>query len=453
MNLRELEQQLTTTQQKLEELRQGNSSQASCHSLAYIEALTQSYEELQLTLEELQQQNEELCAAHAEIEAERQQYKELFEFAPEAYLVTNASGLIEEANQRAVTLFAVKEVDFLLSRPLRIFVAPQRRQDFSQCLRQLPQSSQQIFTWEFPLLARQQNQAFPAELSVCAVRDLRRNRLAGYRWIIRDLSERKQAERVRQELATEREFSELKSRFLETVSHEYRTPLNTIHTAAQLLGRQWSRLDCAQAQWFLNRIQGSVEYMNQLLEKILVLKQTEMHVPQVQPTLFDLELFCQDLLADHRFAADDSAPERIHFVSRCQQSTSVCSDARLLRYVLGNLLSNALKYSPPDSRIDFILTFENNQASFEIRDFGCGIVPEDLPYLFSPFYRGHNTGNTSGTGLGLAIAKRALDSLNGEIAIESKVGAGTTVTVKIPMNQTLRRKAPPPEQSVSDAVG
>ena len=107
-------------------------------------------------------------------------------------------------------------------------------------------------------------------------------------------------------------------------------------------------------------------------------------------------------------------------------------DEKLLRSILENLLTNAIKYSPPGSNIDFSLGCDQGQAIFQIRDEGIGIPPEDLPRLFEPFHRGKNVENIPGTGLGITVVKKYLDVQRGKIVLDSQVGVGTTVTVTIP---------------------
>ncbi len=109
-------------------------------------------------------------------------------------------------------------------------------------------------------------------------------------------------------------------------------------------------------------------------------------------------------------------------------------DEKLLGHILTNLLSNALKYSPDDSNVEFTLTCEDGQAIFEIQDQGIGIPEEDIPYLFESFHRASNVGNILGTGLGLAIVKRCVDTHQGKISLSTTLGVGTKFTVTLPLN-------------------
>jgi signal transduction histidine kinase len=104
-----------------------------------------------------------------------------------------------------------------------------------------------------------------------------------------------------------------------------------------------------------------------------------------------------------------------------------------LGHIIGNLLSNAAKYSPSGSTVLFDLRVQPDQAVFRIQDEGIGIPQADQARLFEPFHRAHNVGTIRGNGLGLAIVKQAVDLHSGTISVESVEGAGTTFTVTLPL--------------------
>lgn len=149
-----------------------------------------SLEELQMAEEELRQQNEELVAARQTVEAERQRYQELFEFAPDSYLVTDAEGVIQEANRAAAGLLSVSQ-KFLVGKPLVVFVVKQQRQSFHSELTRLRQV-EGVKNWEVPLCPRN-GEAIDAALSVAVVRNGEGKPVA-LRWLLRDITERKRME-------------------------------------------------------------------------------------------------------------------------------------------------------------------------------------------------------------------------------------------------------------------
>jgi signal transduction histidine kinase len=110
----------------------------------------------------------------------------------------------------------------------------------------------------------------------------------------------------------------------------------------------------------------------------------------------------------------------------------VIYDERMMRHIVSNLISNALKYSTNDKKIYVTLSQVNGTVLFSVRDEGIGIPQQDQKHLYEPFHRATNVGTISGTGLGLSITKQAVELHNGVIKLESEIGKGTTFTVNIP---------------------
>ncbi|HRI47794.1 MAG TPA: sensor histidine kinase, partial [Ignavibacteriaceae bacterium] len=103
-------------------------------------------------------------------------------------------------------------------------------------------------------------------------------------------------------------------------------------------------------------------------------------------------------------------------------------DKKLMRQIVSNLLSNALKYTPDGKRVFVDLSVEGEKLIFRVKDEGIGIPKKDIEYLFVPFHRASNVGTISGTGLGLPITKQAVEIHNGNISVESEINKGTIFT-------------------------
>ncbi len=251
---------------------------------------------------------------------------------------------------------------------------------------------------------------------------------------VRRLLQERQAEaEILKALQREKELSDLKSRIVSMVSHEYRTPLTAILSSAELLeycGNQWSEEKKLE---HLHRIQAAAQHLSDLVGDMLCISQAEAGKLTFKPAPLDLETFCRHLVAEAQLTA--SPQHQIIFV--CQQPEITLPravlDEKLLRQILSNLLSNAIKYSPNGGSVRLELTWENDAAIFRIYDRGIGIPPADFGKLFNAFSRGSNVGTLPGTGLGLAIVKRCVELHGGKIAVDSQVGAGTAVTVTLPL--------------------
>ena len=387
--------------------------------------LSRALEELHVATEELQEQNQQLLSTRGQVERERERYQQLFEEAPEAYLVTNAVGVIEEANAAAEQLFNVRR-PFLIEKPLAVFVVLEDRSAFRSQLDQL-RTVGPLTEWEVQMLPRDR-QSFPAAISVSPVQDIPGNPI-GFRWLIRNITDLKEAEKNRQELAVQRELHLVKSRFIQILSHEFRTPLNTIHLCTQLLERYGDGVKQSKRISIFPKIRCAIKQMTVLLDDILICNgdnnSYKSHFSQV-----DLERFCLKLIEDYKNLYNPGE-RSINFQAN-GDCFSVCTNTKLLIHILRNLLSNCFKFTPEFSEINIFLQCEETEIVLTFHDQGLGILPEDIPHLFNIFYRGNNVGNIPGSGLGLAIVKKSVDLLGGDISVESTLGIGTTVTVTLP---------------------
>ncbi|WP_226883625.1 hybrid sensor histidine kinase/response regulator [Allocoleopsis franciscana] len=235
---------------------------------------------------------------------------------------------------------------------------------------------------------------------------------------------------LRLALEKERELNELKSRIIATVSHEYRTPLTTILSSADILENYDSRLTLDKKKKHFQRIQSSIKYLTKLVEDMLIVNQAETGNLEFSPTFLNVEQIACEIVNECQ--VNPANPHRILF--ECQGScTNVFLDEKLLKLILRNLLSNAIKFSPDRNPIRLELSCEPSQVVLRLSDQGIGILPTEKPWLFNPFFRGSNIGVTPGVGLGLVMVKECVDLHGGEILVESEVGQGTTFTVTLPM--------------------
>ncbi len=248
-------------------------------------------------------------------------------------------------------------------------------------------------------------------------------------WINVDVTERRRAkEEILRALEKEKELNELKSRFVAMTSHEFRTPLATILSSAELLEQYGARLPAEEKQDLYHSVRAAVERMTKMLDNVLIIGKAEAEMLEFNPAPSDLAAFCGSLAEEMRRAAG-----RGHTLDYSYEGArgAVKADEKLLRHVLVNLISNAFKYSPEGGPVNFRVRVADGAASFEVADRGIGIPPEDQPRLFETFHRARNVGNISGTGLGLAIVKKSLDLHGGSIRFDSAPGRGTRFQVTI----------------------
>jgi PAS domain S-box-containing protein len=253
-----------------------------------------------------------------------------------------------------------------------------------------------------------------------------------------DITERKISEKRQLQLVSELEtanielkaLSELKSRFVSMVSHEFRTPLTAIFAASDLLKRYSERMTDEQKVVRLDKIQREIKHMIQLLEDILIIGRAEAGKLPFKPEIIDLKSLCQEIIEEIKVTYDST--HEIIF-SCIGNAIPVSLDEKIIRHIVTNLLSNAVKYSPNDTSIYFDLVFNADSIIFNVKDEGIGIPNEDLKRLFEPFHRATNVGDVFGTGLGLAIVKKAVDAHGGTITVNNNIDKGTTFSVTVPL--------------------
>jgi signal transduction histidine kinase len=250
----------------------------------------------------------------------------------------------------------------------------------------------------------------------------------------------KQKVEIKKALVQEKELNSLKTRFITTASHEFRTPLGIIASSTGILEDYDLKFDRPKKLKHWQRIQSAVKHMTTLLEDVLLIYQADAGRIECKRSSLDLISFCHDLIEEIEISS--KAEGRFKFTANCP-APNLCVDddigivnvdRKLLRQILTNLLSNAIKYSFPDTEVKFDLTLDSEQLVFQIKDSGIGISAEDTDRLFESFHRGNNVDNIQGTGLGLSIVKRCVEAHGGKIDLFSKVNVGTTFIVSLPLN-------------------
>ncbi|MGN6165973.1 MAG: ATP-binding protein [Flavisolibacter sp.] len=230
-------------------------------------------------------------------------------------------------------------------------------------------------------------------------------------------------------LDKERELNEIKSRFVSMASHEFRTPLSTVLSSASLLAKYTTTEEQDKRNRHIEKIKGSVKHLNDLLEDFLSLGKLD--EGKVGATFQELNL--HELVQDTIDEMKGLVKREQHIEYRHLGDEVVESDKKLIKNILINLISNAIKFSDEGTTVHVVSDVKEDTAVISVRDEGIGIAEEDQHHLFSSFFRGKNALNIQGTGLGLHIVKRYLDLLGGDVKLKSELGKGTTITFAIPV--------------------
>lgn len=253
--------------------------------------------------------------------------------------------------------------------------------------------------------------------------------------IISDITERKQAE---MELIAAKKKAEesdrLKSSFLANMSHEIRTPLNSIMGFASLLPEEKSK---EQINRFSDIILQNSEQLVNIIDDIVLYSKLQTGIFSFKPTLFEAHKLMTSIQQSFDLPVYQKEVKLVYQCNLCE-TTKIYSDYEKLRQIITNLVSNAFKYTVK-GEIVLSCNMKDDFFQFSIKDTGIGIPQEDLPKIFTRFYRGSNVDEAKdrGTGLGLSIVKELVELLKGQIWAESEPGKGSAFYFTIP--STLRQ--------------
>ena len=254
--------------------------------------------------------------------------------------------------------------------------------------------------------------------------------LAGYRKEL-ELKVNQRTLKLNEALKKEKELSVLKSKFVSTASHEFRTPLSAINFAAGSIKKYWTSMEPSVIKKKLHKIEDQVMHMTKLLDDVLIVGQAEAGKMMYDPIYVNLGDFIYEIIEEV-----DNSHNKLHKILLVDieelKSTSIFIDEKLGRNIFINIISNAVKFSPNADKVLIEFSTEENYTVISVTDFGIGIPKTELSNIFKPFTRGENVDLIQGTGLGLSIVKEAVEVLGGKIIVKSTIGEGTSFIVKIP---------------------
>lgn len=251
----------------------------------------------------------------------------------------------------------------------------------------------------------------------------------------RDVTLRKQLEEeLIAALQAEREASRLRQHFFSMLSHEFRVPLATILSSADLLRRYQERMTEDQQLTHFARIQGQVKYLTMVIDTIIDLSKAQSVGLSFDPMPIDIELHLEKLVDEMRTMAQPNHHILFDADINCGMAHI---DTHLLRMMVTNLVSNAIKYSPKADHIEVHLHCDRpaNRLSITVADFGIGIPEDDIELIFEYFGRASNVGEIKGSGLGLQLTRFALHAHQGTIDLRSIEGEGSAFTIHLPLRQ------------------
>ena len=261
------------------------------------------------------------------------------------------------------------------------------------------------------------------------------NKPEGVTGLLIDISQQKALEhQTLIALEKEKELNEMKTNFISMTSHEFRTPLTSILSSADLLEMYAGKWNSDKSEAHIKKIQNSVLFMTDLLDKVLTISRSERGLFSYSPQVFNLESLCREIVEESKNILTSGHNMTYEFLT---VEKNVCADPKLISHILNNLITNAIKYSPEGGQINFIVNMIDNKLRFVVSDNGIGIPADEIHRLYEPFYRGRNSRKIKGSGLGLSIVKKAVDLHNGEISVKSEFNKGTEIIVELNCEKEL----------------
>ncbi len=395
-------------------------------------------QEQHTAMEELRSSNEALIATCKYLEEERQRYQELFDFAPDGYLVTDIKGTISQANHAAAKLLNIDQ-KYLIGKKLISFIPETDRQAFRVMLTQL-YGMKRLQEWEVRL-SRRDNTVCDAAITVVTVYDAN-NKAIALRWQLREITARKQAEEQLRELQMQNlqlvEADRLKSQFLSIMSHELRTPLNAILGFSHVLLRRF-RLNVEQQPLNLaENIYNNSKHLLSLVEDILDYTKLKAKRLELQLETFDLASLVKTTVEEMRSLAEH---KNLYLeVYLAQPSIFVVNDPSRMHQIIANLLDNAIKYTESGSVVIELTELPQDKLAIAVVDTGIGIGEKDLKLIFQEFRQANQSlaRCQGGTGLGLAITDALVQLMQGTIYVESSLGQGSTFRVELPRTMSAK---------------
>ena len=427
-------------------------SEDPTEALAHMQTVV---EELSVADEELRAQTDALEEARAEVEAERRRYAELFDSAPDPFLVTDLAGIISRANRAATAFFGVPS-QYVTGKPLAAFVALPDRKEFRTMLDHATEDDLRT-TWDVEFVGRD-SKAATFEVHVATSQG--GSEAVELRWLLRDVTRRRRAEDRIHEMMAELEeqvaartllledalSSERAARaradmagratldFITRLSHELRTPLQAAVGYVDIVNAQ-IHVPVNEAQReALRRVAHAHRHMLALLESLLEIGRVR--AGQVALHLADVPV--GDVLSTvHAMVTPQLVEHELTFAVMCPDGADihVRADRTKLEQIILNLVSNAIRYTPRGGSVTVRWCTRESMVLLAVQDSGRGIPGDQLEAIFEPFVRlaAKTSAKAEGTGLGLAISRELACIMGGDLVPTSELGKGSTFTLTLPL--------------------
>jgi PAS domain S-box-containing protein len=346
--------------------------------------------------------------------------------------VTDTYGKILEANRAAATVLNISK-NYLIGKALINFIPEKERYAFRTQLTRLHEI-ERIQEWEVPLQPRR-GDVFDASLNVTTVKD-KQGKPLGWRWLVRDITSRKQAEAKLQAIQLQnmqlQEVARIRTQIMSVLSHELRTPMNSILGFSQLLLRRYYHLFPPELRDMVERIIKSGKQLLALIESILDFSKLESDKLELKLQELNLVELVTATTEELRLLAEQ---KNLTLVLHSNlENPKIINDPVRLQQVLVNLISNAIKFTETGGVFVEVQPLNHNRVVLMVKDTGIGIPESELTNIFQEFWQvdRSTTRKHGGVGLGLAIVEKLVRLMKGTITVNSNLGQGSTFRIELP---------------------
>lgn len=373
--------------------------------------LSASIEELRLASETLRQQNEELLASRQQIAAEREYYLELFDSAPDCYLITTKDGTVKEANEKTAQLLGVSS-KYLTRKALAVFISSEDRQEYYTKLNQIKKGAISETSWQLKIITRTE-QIIPAECTLTAMRD-RQGKIANLRWRISPV---------------QTEFQpEVAADLNRILIGKLRYPLYDLATQiAEIQAEKADNLNLIRSDRLLQRISEQAFELKNTVNNAYIYE----YLPDrtgINLSLIDYTVFTNNIVKQIQ-QRPNSQPRIVEDYQKC---VGAC-DVFLLKQILVNIFSRSIEYTAVDSELKIKLTQDSSSYfTIQVKLLTGKTTTEDLMAAFSPLVSERKIQLVSDRELTLAAIKKCLNLLNGKIKLEA-INERVYLTIKLPL--------------------
>lgn len=383
-----------------------------------------------------------------------EQFRGAFETAAHGIVMADPNGIFFKVNQSFCKMIGFEENEMIGMDFKDITYEDDINKDMEQ-VRKLVEGKIDYFHI-YKRYIHKDNSIVPVHLSVSVVRNYENQPILFVGQVI-DITEQIQAEeklksmneelenrviertellesaykKIEKSLEKEKLYSDLQSRFINTISHEYRTPLTKIYASADLIKTIMRDQNVTDADKYVSNIKKAVDVLIHLLEDVITFNESLKDTIKLTPEPIELIGFIKNT-CDEISSLDNG---NHNFVIKSDDDPlTIMIDKTKFRLILSHLLINAMKYSPDDLNIDILVHAQNEIVSISVKDYGLGISEDDLQRLFDPFYKSKESiGLKSGIGLGLPVVKKYINAFDGDITVESEFGKGSEFIITLPI--------------------